>query len=47
MLLKIKIMFRVPSAGLGPADFWFEAKYDIQFHHEGKISVDGVTTGAI
>ena len=34
-----KILFiflvRVPSAGFGPADFWFEAKYDIQFHHEG------------
>jgi hypothetical protein len=25
----------VPPAGLGPADFWFEAKYDIQFHHGG------------
>ena len=30
----LKIL-HVPPAGLGPADFWFEAKYDIQFHHEG------------
>ena len=27
----------VPSAGLEPADSWFEAKHDIQFHHEGII----------
>lgn len=27
----------VPSAGFEPADSWFEAKCDIQFHHEGLL----------
>ena len=28
----------VPSAGLGPATFWFEAKRSIQLSYEGDIS---------